>query len=111
MASEIGGWNVVGVSTANAPAVAQKPAKANFQHIIYGISGFFSVAPAALVPCVIVCPDVSPNLVLWAGVIQPGIGFTFPAGICGPKGGSVEAVLGAGGGSLVGTVNLHGITR
>lgn len=109
----IGGWNAKGASpVGGAPAIAEKVAQANKQHIIYEMSASFSGTPGSPVALSIVCPDVSPNVVLWDGYVggaSPSE-ITFPAGICGPIGGGIEAVL-AGSGSLVGKVNLHGNTR
>lgn len=109
----IGGWNAKGSSPAGgAPAVALKTAVTGKQHVVYSMSASFSGTPGSPVAVSIVCPDVSPNVVLWDGYVgganPPEI--TFPAGLCAPIGGGIEAVL-AGSGSLTGKVNLHGNTR
>lgn len=111
MSSRNAGWNVPAASVAGFPAVALKPAEAGKQHIIYGVSAQFSAAPAAAVLLTIVNPDVSPNAVYWQGLVPVtnDLSETFPAGIAIEQGAAVAAVLSANG-SLVGRVNLHGVT-
>jgi hypothetical protein len=112
MVDRIGGWNVTATSVGGLPAVAERPAEANKQHVVYGVSAQFSAAPAAPVALQIINPDVSPNTVYWQGLvpITNDLSEIFLAGICIETGASVAAVL-SGNGSLVGKVNLHGNTR
>ena len=111
MAMRNAGWNVPAASVAGLPAVAQKAAEANKQHIVYGVSAQFSAAPSAAVLLTIIDPDVSPNTVYWQGLVPVtnDLSETFPGGIAIRESASVAAVLSANG-SLVGRVNLHGVT-
>lgn len=111
MVDRIGGWSVTASKTGN-PAVAEKVAQVNKQHVIYGISCSFSAAPSAPVLVQLINPDVSPNTVLWQDYIAVGNAYEklFLAGICMPIGASASLVLGANG-SLVGLASMHGNTR
>lgn len=111
--AEQAGWNVNGISGANLPAVAHKAAVLNRQHIVFGISATFSAAPAAAVLVQLVLPDVSPNTVIWSGYIpltNAPLFEDFPVGVTIPIGQAVDLVMNAGGGALVGRVNIHGKT-
>lgn len=111
MASLNAGWNVPAASVAGFPAVALKPAQSGKQHIIYAVDAEFSAAPSAPVLLTIVNPDVSPNTVYWQGFVPVtnDLDKTFPKGVTIEPGAAVAAVLSANG-SLVGRVNLHGVT-
>ncbi len=110
--AQIGGWNVLGSAT-NLPAIAEKVGVAAKQHIIYRLDASFSAAPAAPVLVSLVCPDVSPNTVLWSGYVSTATPWpiTFSEGLPVPAGQGVEVVLGAGGSAVIGRVNLFGTTR
>jgi hypothetical protein len=110
VSDRIGGWNVR-ASASNGIATAAKGGDANKQHVVYSVSASFSAAPSAPVLCQIVDPDVSPNTVLWEDYVSAPVVAAFPAGITVPVGHNVEAILGAGGSTIVGKVNLHGASR
>lgn len=113
--AEGSGWNVTGAGVANTPLNVEQvaPKNVNGQHIVYGLSVSFSAAPAAGVLCQLLGPDVSPNVVYWEGYLSAAgmQGVDFPMGISIAQKSQVLLAVGAGGGSVKATANIHGITR
>lgn len=114
--AQIGGWNVNKISGVNLPATAEKVAPAGplgvtKQHIIYGFDLTFNGTPGTPVLAQLYLPDASPNTLLWEGYVGQSLVKTFPEGLPCPIGQSVALTLSAGGGSLIGNVNLYGTTR
>ena len=92
-------------SQTNAVATATKAAASSRQHIVYGVSASFSATATALLQI------KDGTTVVWEGYVYDKESVDFPRGIAMTRGGATSAVLAAGGGGIVGKVNLHGTTR
>lgn len=111
--ARIAGWSINGVSGQNAAFQLKKAAQSGRQHVIESLDISWSAAPGSSVIASLVNPDVSPNTVYWSGYIG-GTALaakTWPSGLAIPPGAGVEVQLGAGGGALIGRVNLAGYTQ
>lgn len=106
----IAGWNVQ-AQESDAIATAEKDAISGKQHIIYSLDISFSSVPSAGVRWEILAATASPATPLAAGYVKTERTIEFPAGLSVPVGSAISAVLAAAGSAVVGSINLHGVTR
>src|SRR6185437_3375409 len=101
------GWTATGTATAaTATATQAAPSGGNKTHILYGVDWGFSATPAA--PVLLQIKDGS--TVIWSTYVLAGDRRVFERGIAVALGNAVSAVLASGGGSVVGYVNIDGVT-
>jgi len=101
------GWVVTATATAAvATATQAAPSGGNKTHILYGVDWGFSATPAA--PVLLQIKDGS--TVIWSTYVLAGDRRVFERGIAVTLGNAVSAVLASGGGSVVGYVNIDGVT-
>jgi hypothetical protein len=111
--ARIAGWSISGQSQANKPYQLKKAAQSGKQHIIESLDVTFSAAPGASIFVQMVNPDVSPNTIYWSGYVG-GTALnakTWPSGLSIPPGAGVEVQMPAGGGAVIGSINLAGYTQ
>lgn len=104
--AEAPGWISTITSGSNAAATATRAAVVGSIHVLYMITASFDTTAGA---ALLTLKDGTDTIAVF-DVIGQGNSWIFPKGILITKGNKIDAVLGAGGSSRVGHVNLHGTT-
>ncbi len=95
------GW-VEKASAVAGVATATRAARANQQHVVWGISASYSSTDVELVQI------KDGSTVVWEDYVYDSLNVVFPKGLSITNGAACSAVLAAGAGT--GKVNLHGTT-
>ncbi len=99
------GWSETVVGLSNAIATATHAAETDKQHVIMSCTVSYNATGNGKL-------EIKDGAtVIWTGQVYDSRDITFPQGMKIADGAACSAVLEAGGGSLVGYVNLQGISR
>lgn len=107
VAQAIGGWNVNASGTGATATATHTALNTSLQDVVYGVDASCATTPAA--PILLQVKDKT--TVVWQGYITTPFWRDWPAGITIIVGDPSVAVLASCGGSVVGQVNLHGVSR